>query len=126
MNVLPDLWLDPLLVLSPALRNAWQAVGLANVEFHPARVRSGTGDESEQEREYFAANVVGRVLEGKTAMLGGRDVLSLPPWPGTGARGALMFRQVGRLEAVFVHDRLRRAALAAEVDAPVFLGAGME
>ncbi|NTV95626.1 MAG: hypothetical protein HGA75_09450 [Thiobacillus sp.] len=119
-TVLAEFWQVPLPVMSKRLHTALLAAGVSNIDIYPAVLERG--DSAVVDDTYLAFNIIGKVAA--VVAKGGKpgDVLlmgvTLDP---ALARGALMFRLAESVNAIVVHESVKRAIEGAGIDTLTFL-----
>jgi predicted HicB family RNase H-like nuclease len=126
--VLGDLWLTPITVMSTRVFDALRGAGVDNLDTYAVELHDPQN--GAVHKDFVAFNIVGKIAAADLAgtqfapsaseRMISADIDSLAIDPKK-TRGALMFRLAESVNAIIVHDSVRKAVLAAGIDTLTFL-----
>lgn len=118
-TVLAEMWQVPLPLMTKRLHDALSAGGVTNLETFPAEIVDTKTNEVNS--DYVAFNIVGAIAAMKSKPPAGSDLLVGPELDEKKIGGALLFRLAEAVNAIVVHESIRKTIEAAGINTLTFL-----
>jgi hypothetical protein len=118
-TVLAEMWQVPVPLMTHRLHAALESAGVANLEVFPAEIvdaKTGTVN-----TDYVAFNIVGAIAAMVSRPPAGSDLIVGPQLDAAKIAGALLFRLAEAVNAIVVHESVRKAVEGAGIDTLTFL-----
>jgi len=118
-SVLAEMWQVPIPLMTTRLHRALLQAGVANLEVFPAEILGPAP--GEKNTDYVAFNVVGKIAALKSPRNANEILVSGAELDETKARSALLFRLAESVNAIVVHESVRKAIERAGIDTLTFI-----